>query len=99
MITFVRTAKTVPGKIGEAIVWAKEIGGVVKRVVGKDVVVASAFGGVLGELAWIIQYESAGQAEESLSKLMADRDYGTLLKKAETLVVPASGHDQLWRHI
>jgi hypothetical protein len=99
MITFIRTAKTMPGKIGEAVVWAKEIAGVVKRVVGKDVVVATPFGGVIGELAWIIQYENAGHAEEALSKLMADRDYVTLLKKAETLVVPASGHDHLWRHL
>ena len=36
MITWIRAANTFPGKIGEAIVWSKEVTAAVKRITGKD---------------------------------------------------------------
>jgi hypothetical protein len=40
MITFVRTAVAAPGKLGEALMWGKEITAIVKRVTGKDMAIA-----------------------------------------------------------
>ena len=37
-----------PGKIGEAIAWAKEAVAIGKRVTGKEVEVSVSFGGVVG---------------------------------------------------
>jgi hypothetical protein len=53
MITFVRTAVAAPGKLGEALMWGKEITAIVKRVTGKEMAIASPFGGAVTELAWI----------------------------------------------
>lgn len=99
MITFVRTATAAPGKLGEALVWAKEITAIVKRVTGKDMAVANPFGGVVTEVAWIAQWDSVGQADEAFSKLMADREYTAALTKAAHLLVAGSARDHIWKHI
>jgi len=99
MITWIRTATALPGKTGEAVAFAKEIAGPVKRVVGRDVTVSTAFGGPLAAIAWIAHYDNAGQVEEANAKLAADREYQTILAKAHGLFVPGSGHDQMWRQV
>jgi len=99
MITLVRSAQTVPGKFAEAVAWGKETTAIVKRVTGKELAFCIAFGGTIGELAWISQYDSAAQLEDLTTKLTADREYGTALTKAAQLFVPGTGHDQMWRHL
>jgi len=99
MITFVRTATAVPGKIGETLVWGKEIAAIVKRVTGKDMAVANPFGGAVTEVAWIAQWDTVGQADEAMVKLMADREYTTSLTKAGQLLVAGSARDHIWKHI
>ena len=99
MITWICTANTIPGKIGEAVVWSKGVSAAVKRVTGKDLAVATAFGGPAGGLSWTMQFENASQVEDANTKLMADREYLDALSKAHTLFVPNTGHDQMWRHV
>jgi len=99
MITFVRTAIAAPGKLGEALVWGKEIAGIVKRATGNDMAVANPFGGAVTEVAWIAQWESVAKADEALSKLMADREYVTALTKAANLLVAGSARDHIWKHV
>jgi hypothetical protein len=99
MITFVRTATAAPGKLGEAIVWGKEISAIVKRVTGKDMAVANPFGGAVTEVAWIAQWDSVGQADEAFVKLMADREYTTALTKEGQLLVAGSARDHIWKHL
>ena len=101
MITLVRTIQTMPGKIGEAIAWAKEGVAIVKRVTGTEVEVSVSFGGVVGEMAFIRNYDNAGQVEEATVKLLADREYVTAIGKAAAagLFVPGSARDQMWRRI
>jgi hypothetical protein len=88
-----------PGKLGEAMAWAKETGGIVKRVTGRDSTLCTSFGGVLGALAWITEYDDVGQLEDAAKKLLADREYVAAISKAAGLFVPGSGHDQIWRHV
>jgi DNA-binding transcriptional regulator LsrR (DeoR family) len=99
MITLVRTATALPGKIGEAVVWGKEVAAIVERVTGMKGMISTTFGGQLGGIAWTAQYDNAAQVEEAVSKLNADRDYLTALAKAQNLFVPGSGHDQMWRRL
>jgi len=99
MITFVRSATALPGKIGEAVVWAKEVSTIVERVTGKKLMISTTFGGAIGGIAWVTQYDNAGQAEDAMSKLTADREYLGALSKAQNLFVPGSGHDQMWKHV
>ena len=48
---------------------------------------------------WTWQFDNAGQVEDALSKLMADREYLTAITKAESLIVPGSIQDQMWRQV
>ena len=98
MITVIRTATAYPGMTGEAIAWAKEIAAAVKRVTGKEQVVATSFAGMLADIAWIGQYESVGQYDEFRTKVIKDSQYIGSLKKARDLFVPGSDRDQIWKH-
>jgi hypothetical protein len=98
MITVIRTATAYPGMTGEAISWAREIAAAVKRVTGKEQVVATSFAGMLADIAWIGQYDSVGQYDEFRSKVIKDGEYVGALKKARDLFVPGSDRDQIWKH-
>src|SRR5476649_2216395 len=97
MIVFIRTVVAAPGKSADLMAFAKEIVQVIKQANGVDVSISTAIGGALGAIAWTSMYESLAQMEESGAKLMADPGYLAMLRKVEGLVVPGSGHDQLWR--
>ena len=99
MITAIRTANAIPGKIGEAVIWGKELAKIAERVTGTKVTSFISFGGAAGGMAWTWQFDNAGQVEDALSKLMADREYLTAITKAESLIVPGSIQDQMWRQV
>jgi hypothetical protein len=98
MITVIRTATAFPGMTGEAIAWAKEIAAMVKRVTGKEQVIATSFAGMLADIAWIGHYDSVGQYDEARTKVITDHQYIDALKKARNLFVPGSDRDQIWKH-
>ncbi len=99
MITWVRTAQTLPGRFVEGAAWGKEIAVTVERIIGKKLVVCTSFGGASGEIAWIGQFDHAGQVEEAYLKVTADPDYQKALTKAQAIFVPVATHDQMWLHI
>ena len=98
MITVIRTATAFPGMTGEAIVWAREVAALVKRVTGKEQFVCTSFGGMLADIAWIGHYDSVGQYDEMRTKVVSDGEYRTVLKKARNLFMPGSDRDQIWKH-
>jgi hypothetical protein len=99
MITFIRTANAMPGKLGDVFAAAKEIGAAWKRVNGSDLSIGSAFGGEASEVAWIVQLGGVSDLDTGLNRLLADSEYRAVLKKMETLLIPGSIRDQIWRHI
>jgi hypothetical protein len=99
MITWIRTANTFPGKIGEAVQWSKSVVAAVKRVTGKELIVSVSFGGPAGGISWIMQFDNAAQVEEANTKMMADSEYQKILAQAQSYFVPNTGHDQMWRRI
>jgi len=98
MITVVRTASALPGMTSEAISWAKEVATLVKRVTGKEQVVATAFAGLLSDIAWIAQYNNIAEFDDLRTKVAADDHYIDALKKARHLFVPGSLRDHVWKH-
>ena len=99
MITIARTGVTMPGKVGEVIPIAKEIAAIVKRLGGRDLQVGTPIGGNFAEIAWIGQYDSYAQFEEVAVRCAGDPEYRACLKKLETLLVPGTARDQIWRHV
>ena len=98
MITVIRTATAFPGMTGEAIVWAKEVAALVKRVTSNEQFACTSFGGMLADIAWIGQYDSVGRYDEMRTKVVRDGEYRTVLKKARNLFTPGSDRDQIWKH-
>jgi hypothetical protein len=96
MITWIRTAKTFPGSIGEGVVWAKQITATVEHITKQKLVVCTTSGGTTGEIAWIGRYDNSAQI--LYLKVAGDRDYQAALMKARQLFVPGSAHDQMWLH-
>jgi len=99
MITLIRSATVLPGKLAEGIAWGKESSAILKRLTGKEVAFCTAFGGTISGLAWISQFDSVAQIEDAFAKVMADREYMTAFTKSAPIFVPGSGHDQMWRHV
>jgi len=98
MITWIRTAKTLPGRFIEGVAWAEEIETTIEHITGKKLVVATTFGGTTGEIAWIGQFADATEVEEFYTKVRADHAYQAALTHAQVLFVPASIYDQMWLH-
>jgi hypothetical protein len=98
MITFIRTATAAPGKFVDLVAFAHQISEVAGQASGRKLTVATSFGGIANEVAWISTADNLGAMEEVANKLMASEEYRTTLKKAENLIVPGSLRDQVWRH-
>jgi|BogFormECP03_OM2_1039629.scaffolds.fasta_scaffold80148_1 hypothetical protein len=98
MITWIRTAKTLPGMVAGGVVWAKEITATVEQITKNRLIVCTTFGGTTGEIAWIGQYDNSAQIENAYLKIISDGDYQAALTKAKLLFIPGSAHDQMWLH-
>jgi hypothetical protein len=99
MIIYMRTAVANPGKIYEAVAWAKEAEGVVKSILGAPLMVGARVGGNSHELCWSRTFETMAEMEQAMGKLIAAPDYMALIKKAEHLFCPGMTHEQVWRGI
>ena len=57
MITWIRTAKTLPGRFIEGVAWAEEIETTIEHITGKKLVVATTFGGTTrrDSLDWAVR--------------------------------------------
>ncbi len=99
MITFVRTAVAMPGRIQDLVGFAKEIAAIAEKATGRKLAVAGAVGSVAAQVAWIGSYDNLGQFEEFSAKLTGDPAYRSAAQKAATLMVPGSLTDHIWRHV
>jgi hypothetical protein len=99
MITFIRSASIAPGKTGDAIAFANQIGKHIKENYGVTIELLMPVGGNPNRMAWHAHYESLAQLEALAAKLLADTEYmGTIAKNSATFL-PGSVHDEIWRTI
>ena len=99
MIAFYRSATFLPGKLTNAVAFAKEVAAYAKDVTGVDVSVAMPVGGNPMRIGWAARYEDLGAFETAMGKLMADPKYLELISKAGESFVPGSAHDEIWRAV
>jgi hypothetical protein len=97
MITLIRSATIMPGKVVEARAWASEVGDLVSRIMGKQLRVGTRIGGNVGEICWIVQFESLAQLEEQFAKWLSNSEYQAMAKRTEGLLVPGSVNDQIFQ--
>ena len=97
MIEFTRTSSIAPGKVAEALAFAKEMSEYVQKKFDRKLQVMMPIGGNPHRIAWRSTYPSLALMEEFQTKTLADPQYLSILSKAATLFVPASAHDDIWR--
>jgi hypothetical protein len=99
MIRLVRTASIAPGKLGDSIVFAKQISAFIEKQTGIPLGVMLPVAGNPHRIAWRSEYPNLGVMEEMNSKLMGDPKYLELLSKGKDLFIAGSLNDAIWRTI
>jgi hypothetical protein len=99
MIAFYRSSTILPGKLTNAVAFAKEVAACAKDVTGVDVSVAMPVGGNPMRIGWAARYDNLGAFEAAMGKLMADPKYLGLVAKAGENFMAGATHDEIWRAI
>jgi hypothetical protein len=99
MIRFVRTASIAPGKLGDAIAFAKQVSVLIEKIAKVKLEVMMPVGGNPNRIAWRTEYASLAAMEEATAKLMADPKYLSLLSKGGANFIAGSVNDSIWRTI
>ena len=99
MIRFVRTASAAPGKLGDAVAFARQITDYIGKHFGVKLEVMMPVGGNPNRVAWRAEYANLAALEEFTVKSMADPRYLELVKSGAANFVPASVNDSIWRTI
>ena len=99
MIRFVRTATIAPGKLGDALVFAKQIADYVGKTYGQKLEVMMPVGGNPIRIAWRTEYANLGALEEFMTKSMSDPKYAELLKTGGMNFVAGSLNDSIWKTV
>ena len=97
MIRLVRSATIAPGKLGEALVFAKQIAEFFGKSYGVKLEVMMPIGGNPHRVAWRAEYPSLAALEEMQSKMLADPKYLEISGKGASCFIAGSLHDSMWR--
>ena len=99
MIHLHRTATIANGKMREAVSWSLQIAEDARSIMGIPVEVVMPVGGNFFDVGWKVQYQSMDAVEKSMAMLNGDARYLDLLQQAETLFVPGTAREELWRSV
>ena len=98
MIRYQRVGQVKIGKLGEAILFAKEVANLVNtKFAPISVQVYNELFGELNIIYWHADYDDLATLENVHAKLTADPEYLTLLSKASDIFVEGSLHDTLMK--
>lgn len=97
MINFYRSAMVAPGKMPQAIEFAKKIAAFVKKLNGTDLKVGTPVGGNPNRIGWSASYEGLGAMEAAMSKMTSDPKYWDMVNKGSDLFIAGSIRDEIWR--
>jgi len=82
MITFVRTGDIQDGKAMQAIEWAVKISAYINETFETNISVQQNVAGQINQLHWVSTFESLGDFEVLMGKLMEDADYQQLIAES-----------------
>jgi hypothetical protein len=97
MIRFVRTASIAPGKLGEALAFAKQVSDYLEKEYRQQLELMIPVGGNPHRIAWRAEYASLAALEEFQARTMSDPRYMQLLTQGATLFIAGSLNDAIWR--
>lgn len=97
MIRFVRMASIAPGKLGDALAFAKQVAEFVGKQFGVRLEIMMPVGGNPNRVAWRAEYASLAAMEEMQMKMLADPQYMELVAKGGSNFIAGSLNDSIWR--
>jgi len=99
MITYARTSTALPGKAFEYMAAQQESIAHATRASGVKWTLAMGVGGVVGQFSLWSTVDSLADVDVALGKLMADAEWRAATAKVQSLTIPGSTHDQIWRQV
>jgi hypothetical protein len=99
MVRFVRTASILPGKLMDALAFAREVSEHIQKQYGVKVEVLMPVGGNPQRIAWKADYASLGALEDMQSKFLADQKYLEITAKGSLSFIAGSINDAIWRTV
>lgn len=99
MIRFVRAASIAPGKLGDSVVFAKQIVDYIGKNFGVKLEVMLPIGGNPNRIAWRTEYANLAALEDFTTRSAADPKYMELVKSGATNFIAGSVNDSIWRTI
>jgi hypothetical protein len=99
VIRFVRIASIAPGKLGSALMFAKQISEYLAKNHNLKLGVMMPVGGNPHRVAWRAEYSGLAAMEESQTKFMADPKYLELLSTGGDNFIAGSLTDSIWRTV
>lgn len=99
MVRFIRTASIAPGKVGEAIMFAKQIADYVDKSFGTKLEVMMPIGGNPNRIAWRAEYADLASVEDLMVRSSADTKYMDMVKSGGIYFIPGSVSDSIWKSI
>jgi hypothetical protein len=99
MITFNRVANVAPGKMASAVEFANRSAAYLKHNYGIDFAVSVPIGGNPLRIAWTARTENLSAFDELVQKLLADKQYASMVNEYSDSLLPGSVSDAFWRTI
>ncbi len=99
MIALYRSGSIAPGKIREALAFAKEISAYITAQTGVEVSVAVPVGGNPNRVGWAARFDNLAGMEEMMTKLTTDEKYMELVADNSAHFIAGSIHDEIWSTI
>ena len=100
MVRWMRKARVAPGKFIEAMGFATEIAGYVKKFEGLPPVhVFIDDFGDMTTIRWVVDYESLAAMEKVNTQMMSDQEYFQKIDSSSHVFIPGSVKDTVMRLI
>ena len=99
MITAIRTYRPQPGKAFELMEALQASVALGAKACGMDLHIATAVGGVVGEVAVISTCDDLDHMEELIDKAMGDAAWRAANAKVHALCISGEARDQIFRHV
>lgn len=99
MIRFIRTASIAPGKVGDAIAFAKQVSAFIEKKTKIKLEVIMPIGGNPHRIGWRTEYADLAALEATNGKLMSDPKYLELLSTGQNNFIAGSVNDSIWRTV
>jgi len=97
MIHYVRTCSIAPGKLGDALAFAKEISEYLHRNYDVKVEIALPVGGNPHRIGWRSVHANLTALETFQTSVLADPKYIEIVSKGGNNFIAGSLHDEIWR--